>query len=308
MNDRGQRTGGNRRGGALLISLVAVMVLAGMTAAMMTMSTAAQRENRAASDRVQALYLAEAGLSRAIADLNSGAPQQVFGTSTAPVDLGKGGFWGTSADNGNGTFTIRAFGTSAGKSRGVEAILVESVSSIFSNALFAGNSSGDPTYSLDFGGCADQADDIRGPVYSGNDVGISCDANIAGAIRAQGTITGGIGIEGSAQPLPDIAGMQYQINNNFDVASAFAAATWEISSSMGGSAFQLPEDNPCHIFRKNPDDRAGNINGTPKDDYFLEDPFESKNSSSVIDPSAGAQITLSGLGGEPGPDGNGAVY
>jgi hypothetical protein len=70
----------------------------------------------------------------------------------------------------------------------------------------------------------------------------------------------------------------------------------------------VPKDNPAHIFRKNPDDRATNTKATVKDDYFLEDPFGTITNSNKIDPTAASQIHISGVDGAPGVDGNHAVY
>ncbi len=47
---------------------------------------------------------------------------------------------------------------------------------------------------------------------------------------------------------------------------------------------------------------------TVKDDYFLEDPYESMQTGSSVQWSAGSKITLSGLGGEPGVNSNGKVF
>ena len=38
----------------------------------------------------------------------------------------------------------------------------------------------------------------------------------------------------------------------------------------------MKEESAAHIFRKNPSDRATDTVGTPKDDYFLEDPYEGR--------------------------------
>ncbi len=299
---------GQRSGGALLIAIIATIVLAGMTTAMLSLSTASQKEGLAAADRVRALYVAEAGMSRSIAELEAGVPKNAVGSADNPVAFGGGGFWGTSVDNGDNTRTITSFGTADGVTRGIRCLMVAQISPIYGNALFAGNSSGDPTYTLGFGGCGSQADMIKGPVYSGNDIDVACDATITGAVRATGTITGTPGTQNISQPVPDIPGMSYATNHDYDVAGEFASSAVWGSAPSSGDAYQLPEDHPCHIFRKNPDDRASATSGTPKDDYFLEDPYEATNGSSLIDPSGGALVTLSGSGGKPGPDGSDKVY
>jgi hypothetical protein len=304
-----QALGGNSQGGgALLVALTAVMVLAGMAAAMLAMSSSAQRENRAAVDRVQALYVAEAGLSSAIAALDAGAPQAQFGTEDQPVAFGEAGFWGTSVDNGDDTRTITAYGTAEGLTRGVQVLMIgPGDSEIYNHALFAGNSSGDPTYTLEFGGCGKQADEIEGGVYSGNNVEIVCDAEVDGQITAAGVINGGGGLEGTKQPIPDIPAMNYPVNHDVDVAGEFKSA-WYASADAGGKAWQVAESSPAHIFRMNPNDRKDNINSTAKDDFFLEDPYEKVKEDANSNGSDATHITLSGLGGKPGASGNEKVY
>jgi hypothetical protein len=104
--------------------------------------------------------------------------------------------------------------------------------------------------------------------------------------------------------------MDYEHHNDVNVGAQFANGTarYQNSSSYGGSAYQLPETNPAHIFRKNPSDRATNINSTSKDDYFLEDVYEAINTSSRVDRTQGSHITISGVGGEPGANGNNLLY
>jgi hypothetical protein len=299
----------SRGGGALIVALVAVMVLAGMAAAMLALSSSSQRENRASADRVQAFYVAEAGLSSAIAALDFEAPQALFGSQADPIDFGDAGFWGTSVDNGDNTRTITAYGTAEGLTRGVQVLMTgPDATEIYNHALFAGNSSGDPTYTLEFGGCDAQADYVEGGVYSGGDVEIACDAKIDGDVTAAGVINGGGGgTEGTKQPIPDIPGMNYPVNHDINVEQEFDAA-WYASADAGGKAWQVDESSPAHIFRLNPDDRQTNIDSTSKDDYFLEDPYEKVGVDKNSNGTDAYHITLSGWGGEPGPEGSGKVY
>lgn len=298
----------SRRGGALITSLLAVVVLTGMTVAMLQMTVASNDEHRATSSRVDALYVAEAGLSEAIIALEIGGAAAIAGSADAPLTFsGNGQYWSTTADNGDGSFTIQSFAQVEGSVRGVEAVMVSSGSPVFDNALFAGNSSGDPLYSLEFGGKGKQGDEIIGDVYSGGDIDLNDDASITGMTRAAGTITGLGGEEGVKQGIPDIAGMDYETNNDIDVAKLFASATYQ-KDDAGGSAYQLPEEDPAHIFRLNPSDRSSNTSSTTKDDYFLEDPYENVRSDPNMNGKDAYKITLSGSGGHPGPSGNEMVY
>ena len=103
--------------------------------------------------------------------------------------------------------------------------------------------------------------------------------------------------------------MSYETINDVDVAALFSSLEVWSSNALGGSAYQVQESSPAHIFRKNPDDRVAEISGTVKDDYFLEDPYEPvKNYTAVYNGRDGHTVTLSGIDGEPGVSGNNKVY
>ena len=306
MQIRIHRSRAKRRGSVLVMALLVAIMISGMAAATLVVNSAANQEHREAGRRLEALYVAEAGLSRAIVGLNNGQTAS-FGNSKTPLGFSGGGsYWGTVGDNGDGTFTIASFADVAGKARGVEAVLVQASSPIYDNALFAGNVSGDPLYSLGLGGLGGQADFVDGSIYSGGDIDIQGDASVTGALKAAGTINGGTGDAGK-EAIPDIPAMQYATNNDYDVAAMFGAATYQ-SDNAGGSAYQLPESSPAHIFRLNPSDRSTNTSSTQKDDYFLEDPYEPVRVDSGSDGSDAFPITLSGVGGESGPDSNQKIF
>jgi hypothetical protein len=272
---------------------------------MLAITGAFHRENVASTDGSRALYVAEAGLSEGIAMVQSDAvqlndPPAAFGAAGAAVPFGGGGYWGSVVpDPAASTFTVSAFAEVAGQARGIEAVLGQGQQSIYDSALFAGNTSGDPLYDMEFGGVGTQADEINGNIYSGGNVDITGDATINGSIKASGTINGGTGSTGTL-PVPDIAGMNYAANNDYDVAALFAGASYR-SNSLGGYAWQLPSSNPAHIFRKNPSDRTANTSTTEKDDYFLEDPYESVNTSTTVAYASSTKLSL-------GAGGNDKVY
>ncbi|MDZ4774936.1 MAG: hypothetical protein SGI72_17595 [Planctomycetota bacterium] len=296
-----------KHGGALLIALIATMVCAGMAAALMSVSSSTQKEHRSTTENMQALYVAEAGLNSAIDAVRSGTPVDL-GDAANPIAFSNGSYWGTSIDNGDDTFTLTVWGTSQREVRGLEAVLVQQGEDIYSSALFAGNTSGDPAYTMKFGGNGSQGDAVNGNVYSGGNILRTGSAALNGEVRATGTLSGVTGEAGVNQPVPDLAGMNYPVNNNINVAAQFASATYKNNSSYGGKAWQLPESNPAHIFRKNPNDRSANTGSTVKDDYFLEDVYEPISTSNAITPSAGAHITIAGVGGEPGSNANEMLY
>ena len=207
----------------------------------------------------------------------------------------------------DGVYTLTAVGEVQGERQALEVVVQVVEGGIFNNAVFAGNSSDDPLYQLEFGGMGVEADQVVGDVYSGCDVMMAGESLVDGMIRAGGVVIGAVGETDVDQPLPDLAAMDYANTADFDVAALFEDATLE-TSDAGGEAWQMPEDSPAHIFRKNPSDRADEIAGTIKDDYFLEDPYEEVAEDLEQDGSEPYAITLSGLPSEPGPNGDEKVY
>ena len=304
-----------RRGGALILVLIAVVCLAGLSLALMGVTVENEQEGEGSTAHMRSLYAAEAGIAQAVAALNTGvmdtsgnnAVQMAFGTEDAPVELQAGTYWTDASYDGDSTVTVQSFGAAGGRARGVEVVLVRNINPIYNNAIFAGNSDGDPAYDLTFGGKGDQADQIWGDVYSGGNAIVDGQAKIYDDLRTNGSITGDTGEVGIYIQPPDLVGMQYDVNNDVDVAADFASASYR-SNALGGNAWELPESEPAHIFRKNPSDRTTDTSKTAKDDYFLEDPYESVKSSSTVNSSSGTHITLSGQDGNPGKDGSNLVY
>ena len=305
MGIKGNTNRRSQRGSALLIAIVATIVLASLAGAAMAVSGAFENESSQATGNSRALYVADAGLSEGIALVRAGAPAN-FGAPN-PVPFGGGTYWGTVVDNGDDTTTVTAFASVVGSTRGLEAVMKLESSSIYNSALFAGNTSGDASYTMGFGGTGSQADLITGNIYSGGNIAVKDDAYVNGSAKAAGSI-GGMSGTGGSLPTPDIAAMDYAVNNDVDVAALFAGGSSYQSDSLGGYAHQMPESSPAHIFRKNPSDRSSNTSSTVKDDYFLEDPYESVNTGSSTTVSSATKISLSGQNGNPGSSGTDLVY
>jgi hypothetical protein len=300
--------GESRRGTAAVLAIVAIVVLVGLCGAMLMIAMRSTDERGTWSDRHQALSAAHAAVGHALVELTSDPAVTELGTPGAPLAFGGGTYWATiEHDEATDRYTVDAYATVHGEEEAIEALLSAPGTDIYDHALFAGNSGGDDAYDLSLGGLGVQADQVLGDVYSGGGVAVNGDASVTGDVRATGDITGADGDTGVSQPIPDIASEDYENSADFDVASLFSTATYK-SDDAGGSAWQMPESSPAHIFRKNPSDRASNTSATAKDDYFLEDPYEPVRTDSHSDGSDPFMISLSGINGEPGVDGNGKVY
>jgi hypothetical protein len=298
------RTG--ERGSAMLAAIVALSVLMGLSGAIMALILSGKRETRSSEEGLKAMYLAESGISHAISNMVAGDMKNL-GTAGAPQAFSNGSYWVQIADNLNDTYTLTARATYDSGRGAIEAVVRPQVAKLFQTAIFAGNSSGDPAYVMPFGGKGSSGDVINGDIYSGGNIEVKDNAQMNGTLRALGTITGAPGQTGILQPLPNIAGMNYATSNDFDVAAMFASATYQ-SSPPGGSAWEMPESSPAHIFRMDPSDRGVYTNATAKHDYFLEDPYENVNLDKNLNGSNATHITLSGVGSKPGVSGNEAVY
>ena len=306
------RSSDNVRGSAMFAALILTTLLAALAGSLLKLGVVAASETDAAGASLRALHMAETGLSEALFELAvahraEDDPPTAVGSQDAPRELGTGSFWVDISEE-DGLVTILSVGRAGRVERALEVVARLPQSDIYSSAVFAGNDTLDPSYSLRLSGLAGQADQVLGDIYCGGDVEVAEDALVTGSVSALGTITGTVGSENVSAPLPDIAGMDYATNNDVDVAALFAADEYYASADAGGSAWQLPEESPAHIFRRNPSDRDGDWIETVKDDFFLEDPYEALRSDGDQDGSDASQITLAGQSGEPGVGGNDAVY
>jgi len=293
----------------MVASLVVLVALMGMAGAVMALGTASHHEHRGAEENLKAQYLAEAGISDKISQLLASNTADI-GSAGNPRNFSGGQYWVdvTELDATNRIYSLASRASYGQDGEGVEAVVRAVMDSLGRNAIFAGNSSNSPTYVLPFGGSGTSADRVNGDVYSGGDVTITGTATINGTIRAKGTITGGSGTQGTTQPAPDFAAMNYPVNNNYNVNSLFSTATLKSHASLGGKAYQMPETSPVHIFRKNPNDRTSLTNSTSGDDFFLEDPYETVSADSKGDGKNATMITLTGVNGKKGENSNRKVF
>jgi len=307
MNRQKFRVQNSTSGSAAVVALVAITVLVGLCGAMLMIASRSNSEGGVAVNHHQATAVAQAGLDEALQKVVAGKTDEAaVASEQTPASFGGGTYWVT-VEEGDGVCTVRSYADVRGEQENLEALLTGGSEDIYDHALFAGDTSHDPLYNLKLGGKGVQADQVTGDVYSGANVLVTGTASVNGTIRADGTITGASGETGVTQPIPDLTAMDYANTADFKVASLFTGATYK-SNALGGKAYQVPETNPAHIFRKNPDDRASDINATTKNDYFLEDPYETMHVDSGSTGADACPITLSGVSGEPGVSGNRKVY
>lgn len=309
----------SRRGIVLYMSVLTVVVMAGMSMAIVTVGLAARHQGRMTDARARALSAAEAAVGDAFVQIAGGGAIDI-GSANAPRAYSGDAYYGTVVENADKTYTILGVGQSGSAARALEVTVDPGHGGVFQNAIFAGNSSNDPGYVMKFGGKSSQADVVKGDVYSGGSILFKNAATIAGVPRATTSVTttatsivaatpGGTPAPaetGVKQPIPDLAAMHYETSHDVNVAHEFLSATYA-TAPAGGKAWQLPKTNPAHIFRMNPNDRTSNTSSTAKNDYFLEDPFESMHSDSSSDGSDPFRVRLSDTS-SGGTSGNKKVY
>ncbi|MEL6713376.1 MAG: hypothetical protein AAFP86_06360, partial [Planctomycetota bacterium] len=290
-----------KRGSALVVVLPVVMLLGTAGLALTSLTTTGSAADRSDLDDRQADRLANAAALRALGDAQSALERGLSlpaasGSAASPLTFGTGTGWATITDLGGGVVRIDAEGRVGRSAKRIEAVVDFPSSPLYDYAIFAGNRSGDLAYALKLGGEEDDADEILGSIYSAGNLLVTGDASITGDARAGGRIAGVSGTMGHSEMDPDIASMSYDVNHDYDVAALFADST-PGTAPAGGTADQLPESNPAHIFRRNPSDRTRLTETTEKDDFFLEDPYEAANRDAAQDGTDAAPITLSGVSG-----------
>ena len=207
-----KRARGSRRGTALLVALIAVMVIGALASAMLLSGSTQDGERDVSLEGDKALYVAEAGMSQTIAsvanDLIVG-----FGTELAPIAFGGGSYWTTVVEDGAGAATITSWGRYGQVERATQVVMERDGSGIYDYALYAGNGNGNPGYDLFLDGNGGMADAIQGRVYSGGNVVLSGNARIHGSVEVLGSVSGGSfpandpPRTGVVVPVPDVAAM-----------------------------------------------------------------------------------------------------
>lgn len=94
-------------GAALLVSMNVIVVLTALAAAFLVVSYSENREHAGAETSLKAFYIAEAGLSDAVASLESGGDGNL-GSPTSPMPFNGGGYSVETRDNLDGTWTCVA--------------------------------------------------------------------------------------------------------------------------------------------------------------------------------------------------------
>ncbi|WP_145061985.1 DUF7305 domain-containing protein [Engelhardtia mirabilis] len=186
----------SRRGGALVVSLVAVMSVASMSAVFLQLSHSITKRQTHSADLKRAMYLAEAGLAEAYVGLGMAKTGNV-GSETQPAIFGEGLFWVEATDKGGDLIELEATAM-AGSARICLGMVVERADvSVGSLGIF-----GTEDLTVQSGTLIDSYDSSQGTyaeqLASGQN---NAEANVgsAGAVTLDGG-RGGITIRGDVVP------------------------------------------------------------------------------------------------------------
>lgn len=200
MQARGEGHGAER-GGALVMSLIAVSTVVVLAASFTRFAAAVANRQAQAVDRKRAFYLAEAGLAEAFAGLACGRSGNV-GTPDAPALLGDGLFWVETSELQPDVLRLEATGMiGSGRARlslvaerGQEGVAALGVFST-GNVSLAEGSLVDAYDSSKVAPYASQLD------HSGASLGSSADISLAGSLLTPTIVNGNVipGVEHAVQ-------------------------------------------------------------------------------------------------------------
>jgi hypothetical protein len=348
-----KRTRKGEQGSALLLSTVVSLVILGITGAYLAVSMINTKQTTNSMLAIQALFTAEAGASAYVAALN----ESIKNSTTPPSP-------GTFPTSFNGaTFAIQdtnpyltnfrrlyvtgTVGSGHSKvSRSIEVIISGAPGGVFWNAIFAGNSSADPNYTLHLGDGFNfnlnqtVNDQVVGDVYSGGNFSATGTASMNGNIVSAGThttsnttnttfqdgtteasltlprnSTGQTSWETTAASLrtgtrQDANGVTY-IDVAYDMQTMGQYGSWVDNSS----ATQITDQTqPSHIFREDPTSDYSSANRTQvyefsqsaKHDFYLEDPTAPQVNGLTLTQPVNGDTTATAVNIQP--NGNNAVY
>jgi hypothetical protein len=276
--------GRGEKGVALIAALVFTLVLTILGFSMLIVAGNEITSTQKDINKTKAFYLAEAGIQVLIARLNNRESGNITETT-----LGEGIYRVDYYGDAEPPYAI-----STGRVKGREKRIKVTLSFLappYDSSIYAANLNGlDWTLLLSGTGSPKPGhphredggkDIINGNVFVNGDVDmfgessvnpapapntyeLNGDVNATGSVTRHESATISGDITQGADPLdtPDLVGMNYAVNNTYDVAHVFA--TEDVS---GG---HLVDHELREVFMKNPPDRSSECDSTTVDDYFLE--------------------------------------
>ena len=179
------RSGGASRRGASLVAIsLAIAALAVLSLGVVSVSLSQAGEQRGSKQDLEALYIAEAGVSDALLELSRGN-DGTLGSEQAPLPFGRASYWVERADLGPQMFALTSSAvTNRGGAR-VEVVLRRE-----SSAFFRWGAFGDQRLTMDSNARVDSYDSSLGPYAAQalNGSGSSAYAREDGDVGSNGNV------------------------------------------------------------------------------------------------------------------------
>jgi Tfp pilus assembly protein PilX len=302
MNLSQQSLGRSERGAILVVVFIAVFIIAGISAGLLSLALINSDTINAETRELRAFEIAEAGAAEQMGLIFSGNGPTATGITTTTRTFNQGSYtvtvnavWGAGSDQ----VTVTSVGTHDGET---ETVSMEfnragaAINEAFLKAVYAGNDSEVPAntttvpngqqfqYQANFGGGVDALDDnnafdgdlVQGDVYVAGDVMRNQQARLNGEVKGLGNLM--LGKAGASQHTavatnthvkpPNLPAMNYAAIADIKIPGT---ESWTYSASKGGHVTNA--GSPSRIFTKNRSNMTTEKALTPKDDYFLEDMF-----------------------------------
>jgi hypothetical protein len=209
----------DRRGSALLIMTLLVVVMAGASFALLQANLAGHREQRGQRAQAHVRYVCQAGLADAIYNLQRGA-NGTLGTQLNPIPLGTAHYWVTQTNLAADLISLRSTGIDDRSTESMELVVRSVPNTIWrfaafgkeilhmdSNAHVDSYNSNTSSYAMQAlnGAGADQHANSDGDIGSNGDVGLDQNAKVWGDASAgpghTTTVLGNAVVSGSTTPM-----------------------------------------------------------------------------------------------------------
>ena len=153
----------SRRGATMVMAIFMMSTAAMLSYALIATVKSSRQEERGSREELRALYICEAGVGRAIADLNNGGDGKI-GSEDAPVEFGSASYYVTAANMGPGLVSLVATGTESRAQSRVQVVVQNTPDNLFRYAAF-----GDKVMAMDSWAKVDSYDSSLG-AYEDQDV------------------------------------------------------------------------------------------------------------------------------------------
>jgi hypothetical protein len=132
-------TPGCQRGNALIVAIIALIVLGGASAAVLSVCVYRSREAVMSHENARAFYSAEAGIGASMLEIMANRDYGSDGKGFASDTFDSGSFSATATDLGGDVWRIWSTGTYSHYSRAIEAVISKKVINPFEMAAFGGS-------------------------------------------------------------------------------------------------------------------------------------------------------------------------